>query len=131
MGCRCWDIARCQAELNSLTGSISSNINRANTCSAQVSQVLPTIAGSIGQAVATDAMHEVEARLINLNKHAHELSQRLPGECGGEIQRLSALLSRMRSEDRAYHEARAAAVRAAAARARAEANAASSNSRRW
>lgn len=110
MSCRCSNIARCQNELNILSGTISSNINGAVNDSAQITQTLRKLANSIGESINTDTICEVESLLASLNTQGDELSQGLSRNFNNEIQRLSSLLRQMRSEDRAHHEAKAAAA---------------------
>jgi len=113
MGCRCSAIARCQNELNILSGTISSNINVAVNDSTEISQTLRQLANNIGESINTDTIYDVESLLASLNTQGNELSQALSGNCSNEIQRLSSLLQQMRSEDRAHHEAEEAAAAAA------------------
>ncbi|MDR2487325.1 MAG: hypothetical protein LBD12_05105 [Clostridiales Family XIII bacterium] len=54
----------------------------------------------------------MEAQLSRLNAKSEGLSQELCAECGREMQRLTALLSQMISEDQAHHAAEAAAAAA-------------------
>jgi hypothetical protein len=69
----------------------------------------------VGKAINTNTILEVESLLGNLNKQGHQSTQELGDKCNGEIQRLSALLEQMQTEDRAHHKALAEAKAAAAA----------------
>ncbi|MDR2487326.1 MAG: hypothetical protein LBD12_05110 [Clostridiales Family XIII bacterium] len=53
MGCRCFDIARCQRDLSAMGGVVSPNVNTASSCSAQISQSMRLAAQGVGDAVST------------------------------------------------------------------------------
>jgi hypothetical protein len=111
MGCRCSDINRCQNELGSLSGIVSSNLNNVSSSNLQISQALYMAAGSLGDAVNTSNIYEVSTQLNTANRGGEDLSQKLCTDCNSEIQRLTVLLSQLRAEDRSYHQAQAAAAR--------------------
>lgn len=111
MGCCCAEIARCQRELNILSGGTRPDIGRAGSYGVQISETLKTAASAVGGAINTDTIGEVQAALGELNRQGEEGTRGLSADCGREIQRLTALLERMRSEDRTHHAAEAAAAK--------------------
>jgi hypothetical protein len=76
-----------------------------------MTEALKTAADSVMQAVNTDSIYEVAVLLGILNGHGDESTQCLCNDCSSEMTRLTSMLAQLRSEDRRYHEAVAAASR--------------------
>jgi membrane protein involved in colicin uptake len=84
---------------------------------------LSNAASSVGKAIETASIAELQSQLGKLGKQEHKAVWELDNGCVSEATRIAASISQMRTEDAAYHRSVAEAQAKAAAVARAQAQA--------